>query len=154
MQRKHYAKKVSLPDGSHLKIGIVVSEFNSDITAPMLDGALKTLEACKVKKTEIRVVHVPGSFEIPFGCLALIKSGKYDAIIALGCIIKGETTHDVYIASAASTGIMNLSLEHKIPIAFGIITTNNLAQAKVRSSGNTNKGCEAAVTAVTMAKLH
>jgi len=153
MQRKHYAKKVPLPDGSRLRIGVVVSDFNTDITAPMLDGALATLGACKVKKNNIRIVHVPGSFEIPFGCLTLIKSGKYDALIALGCIIKGETTHDVYIATATSDGIMKLSLEYKIPIAFGVITTNNLAQAKVRSSGKTNKGGEAAVTAIAMAKL-
>ena len=153
MQRKHYAKKVLLPDGSRLRIGIVVSDFNSDITAPMLEGALQTLDACKVKKSNIRTVHVPGSFEIPFGCLALIKSRKYDALITLGCIIKGETTHDIYIATATSNGIMNLSLEHKLPIAFGVITTNNLAQAKVRSTGKTNKGVEAAITAITMAKL-
>jgi 6,7-dimethyl-8-ribityllumazine synthase len=153
MQRKHYAKKILLPDGSRLRIGIVVSDFNADITAPMLAGALATLGACKVKKGNIRVVHVPGSFEIPFGCLTLIKSGKYDALIALGCIIKGETTHDVYIATAASNGIMSISLEHGIPIAFGVITTNNLAQAKIRSSGKTNKGDEAAITAITMAKL-
>jgi 6,7-dimethyl-8-ribityllumazine synthase len=153
MQRKHYAKKILLPDGSRLRIGIVVADFNSDITVPMLDGAIATLEACKVKKSNIRAVHVPGSFELPYACLALIKSGNYDALIALGCIIKGETTHDIYIATATANGIMNLSLQYKTPIAFGIITTNNLAQAKVRSSGKANKGVEAAITAVTMAKL-
>jgi len=153
MQRKHYAKKILLPDGSRLRIGIVVADFNSDITTPMLAGALETLEACKVKKSNIRAVHVPGSFEIPYGCLTLMKSGKYDALIALGCIIKGETTHDIYIATATSNGIMDLSLKHKLPIAFGVITTNDLAQAKVRSSGKSNKGVEAAITAITMANL-
>jgi len=154
MQRKNRTTKISLSDGSRLRIGVVVSDFNADITGPMLDGALTTLAACKVKKANIRVVHVPGGFEIPFGCLTLIKSGKkYDALITLACVMKGETTHDVYIATAATNGIMNLSLQYKMPIAFGVLTTNNLAQAKARSRGKNNKGIEAAITAITMAKL-
>lgn len=151
MQRKNYTKKTSFPDGSRLRVGIVVSGFNKDITEPMLEGALRTLATCKVKKNNVQVVRVPGSFEIPFGCLTLLKKKKYHALIALGCVIKGETDHDIYIATAASRGIMNLSLEYGVPISFGIITTNNLAQAKVRSTGETNKGKEAALTAVTMA---
>jgi 6,7-dimethyl-8-ribityllumazine synthase len=154
MQRKNRTTKISLSDGSRLRIGVVVSDFNTDITAPMLDGALITLAACKVKKANIRVVHVPGGFEIPFGCLALIKSDKkYDALITLACVMKGETTHDVYIATAAANGIMELSLKYKMPIAFGVLTTNNLAQAKARSTGKNNKGVEAAITAIAMAKL-
>jgi 6,7-dimethyl-8-ribityllumazine synthase len=153
MQRKNHIQNVDRPDGSDLRIGIVVSDFNTDITGPMLEGALKTLEACKVKKNNIRTVHVPGGFEVPFGCLALLKSGKYDALITLACVMKGETTHDVYIATAATNGIMDLSLQYKTPIAFGVLTTNNLAQAKARSTGKGNKGVEAALTAVIMAKL-
>jgi 6,7-dimethyl-8-ribityllumazine synthase len=154
MQRKPKTKKVSMPDGSHLRIGVVVSDFNTDITGPMLEGVLTTLAACKVKKNNVRVIHVPGGFEVPFGCLTLIKSGKkYDALITLACVMKGETTHDVYIATAATNGIMNLSLQYKMPIAFGVLTTNNLAQAKARSRGKNNKGIEAALTAITMAKL-
>jgi 6,7-dimethyl-8-ribityllumazine synthase len=154
MQRKNHAKKISFPDGSRLRIGVVVSDFNADITASMLEGALATLKACRVKKSNVRVLHVPGGFEIPFGCLTLIKSGKYDALITLACVVKGETTHDVYIATAATNGIMSLSLQYKIPIAFGVLTTNNLAQAKARSAGKGNKGVEVAITAITMAKLH
>ncbi len=153
MQRKNHTEKVSLPDGSGLRIGVVVSDFNTDITGPMLEGALTTLEASKVKKANVRVLHDPGGFEIPFGCLTLIKSGKYDAIITLACIMKGETTHDVYIANGATKGIMDLSLAYEIPIAFGVLTTNTLAQAKARSTGKDNKGVEAAITAITMAKL-
>ncbi len=153
VQRKNYAKKNRFPDGSRLTIGIVVAEFNKDITDRMLGGALETLAACKVKEGNIKILHVPGSFEIPFGCLTLLKKKQYDALIALGCIIKGETDHDVYIASAVSRGIMDLSLAHHLPIIFGVITTNNLAQARVRSTGDTNKGNEAAHTAVTMALL-
>ncbi len=153
MQRKHYAKKIIFPDGSRLRIGIVVSEFNDDITDAMYEGALKTLAACRVPSKNIRVIRVPGSFEIPFACRFLLETKKYDAIIALGCVIKGETSHDVYIASAVSKGIMDLSLHYGIPVIFGVITTNNLAQAKARSSGNGNKGIESAITAVRMALL-
>jgi 6,7-dimethyl-8-ribityllumazine synthase len=154
MQRKNSTKKASPPDGSRLRIGIVVSGYNADITRPMLEGACATLAACRVKKANIRVVHVPGGFEVPFGCLTLLKSGKkYDALIALACVVKGETTHDVYIATAATNGIMDLSLQYKTPIAFGVLTTNNLAQAKARSIGKNNKGIEAALTAIAMAKL-
>ena len=151
MQRKNYKTPTSFPDASRLCIGIVVAEFNRDITEHMLMGALATLKKCKVKDGAITVSRVPGSFEIPFGCLRLLKKKKYDAIIALGCIIKGETSHDVYIASAVSRGIMTLSLEHMVPIIFGVITTNTLRQAIVRSTGEANKGREAALAAVAMA---
>jgi 6,7-dimethyl-8-ribityllumazine synthase len=154
MQRKNSIKKVSFPDGSGLRIGVIVSDYNADITEPMLEGALATLAACKIKTTNIRVVHVPGGFEVPFGCLALLKSGKkYDALITLACVVKGETTHDVYIATATTNGIMDLALQYKTPIAFGVLTTNNLTQAKVRSTGKANKGIEVALTAIAMAKL-
>ncbi len=158
MQRKNHTKKKSLPDGSHLRIGIVVSEFHKDIIERLLAGALQTLEACIVQKKNIRILRVPGSFEIPFGCLSLISpdarragSGKVDAIITLGCIIKGQTDHNVYIASAVSHGIMNLSLEYRVPISFGVITADTLAQAEARSTGNANRGKDAALAAVSMA---
>lgn len=168
MQRKNHAKKTALPDGSRLRFGIVVPEFHKDITKRLLDGALATLEKCKVKRKNIDILRVPGSFEIPFGCLLFLNpdaptlrrgSGlrpkrrrkKYGALIALGCIIKGETSHDVYIASAVSQGIMNLSLEYGTPISFGVITTNNLAQARARSRGEANRGKDAALAAVAMA---
>jgi 6,7-dimethyl-8-ribityllumazine synthase len=153
MQRKNYAKKIVLPDGSKLRIGIVVSAFNKDITENMLTGALSVLDGARVKKANVNILRVPGSFEIPYGCLKLIQSRKPHAVIALGCIIKGETTHDQYIASAAAGGIMDVMLDCGAPISFGIITTNNLKQAKVRSTGETNKGREAAVTALEMALM-
>ncbi len=150
MQRKNYDKKEILPGGSKLRVGVVVSEFNADITESMLEGALETLAEAGVKKSNIAVMRVPGSFEVPYGCLKLLKSKKPDAIVALGCIIKGETDHDKYIASAVSQGIMDIMLEHNVPVAFGIITTNDLRQAKVRSTGKTNKGREAAIAALKM----
>ena len=154
MQRKHYAKEIKARDASDRTISIVVSRFNEDITERMLAGALETLAAWKVRKEHITIVRVPGSFEIPYGCLTLLKkSKKPDAIIALGCIIKGETEHDRYLATAASQGIMRLSIDYRMPIAFGIITTNSLAQAKARSSGPANKGKEAALAALESAFL-
>ncbi|MBI4086167.1 MAG: 6,7-dimethyl-8-ribityllumazine synthase [Candidatus Liptonbacteria bacterium] len=151
MERKNRTKKIILPDGSRLRIGIVVSEFHKDITDGLLKGALEALGACKVKKNNIRILRVPGSFEIPFGCLSLLGRKKYDALVALGCIIEGETSHYVYIASAVSQGIMNLSIERNVPISFGVITTDNLAQAKERSAKKRNRGKDAALAAVSMA---
>jgi 6,7-dimethyl-8-ribityllumazine synthase len=151
MQRTHYAKKKVIMNGARLRVGIAVSEFNNDITDRMLAGALEALDASAVKKNNIQVIRVPGSFELPFACLTFLKKKKYDAVIALGCIIKGETTHDIYIASAVSKGIMDLSLQYGVPVIFGVLTTNNLAQAKARSTGKANKGIEAALTAVSMA---
>ena len=153
MRRKERAKGARRRDASALTVGVVVSRFNSDITEQMLEEALRVLEEWKVKKTNTHVLHVSGSFEIPFGCLRLIKRTKPDAIVTIGCIIKGETKHDEYLASAVSHGIMRLSLEHNVPISFGVITTNNFAQAKARSSGKHNKGAEAAVAALEMALL-
>lgn len=153
MRRKNHRKKTLLPDGSRLRMGIVVSEFHKDITGRLLGGALEMLGACKVRKNNIRILRVPGSFEIPFGCLSLIEEKKYNALVSLGCIVKGETDHDIYIALAVSQGIMKLSLEHQMPISLGVITVNTLAQARARSVGETNKGKEAALAAVEMALI-
>jgi 6,7-dimethyl-8-ribityllumazine synthase len=152
MQRKDHKQKNSSIDGSRLRVGVVVSEYNADITEPMLVGAMETLHACKVRPDRIHILRVPGSFEVPLGCLTLIKK-KCNAVVALGCVIKGETSHDVYIATAVSQGIMDLSLRYGVPIGFGILTPNNLAQAKARATGKTNKGKEAALVAVRMALL-
>ncbi len=153
MQRKNRTKKTALPDGSRLRIGIVVSEFHKDITERLLDGALEKLDACNIKKKDIHILRVPGSFEIPFGCFLLLKKKRYDALVALGCIIKGETNHNIYIASAVSQGIMNLSLKYQKPVSFGVVTADNLAQAEVRSRGETNRGKDAALAAVLMALM-
>lgn len=153
MQRKEYTKKRVVHDASKLRIGIVASRFNGDITDRMLAGALATLREWRVKEANTYVVRVPGAFEIPIGCLKLIKKHKLDAIVTIGCIVKGQTEHDRYLAMAVSSGLTRLSLDHALPISFGIITTNNLAQAKARSQGKTNKGIEAVAAALDMALL-
>ncbi|MDE2079214.1 MAG: 6,7-dimethyl-8-ribityllumazine synthase [Patescibacteria group bacterium] len=152
MQRKNYEKKRAVKDASRLTVGVVVSRFNEDITEALLAGARETLAAWQVPEKNIAVLRVPGSYELPYGCLTLMKR-KPDAVIALGCIIKGETEHDRYIANAAAAGIMQVSLAHRVPISFGVITTNNLRQAKARASGKTNKGAEAAEAALELVFL-
>lgn len=154
MQRKNMVAQEVVRNASALKIGIVVSEYYADvITGKLLMGALDVLKKARVGQKNITVVRVPGCFEIPYGCITLLKQKKFDALITLGCIVKGETEHDRYIASAVSQGIMDLTLSYQVPISLGVITVNNLAQAKVRSTGQNNKGREAALATVAMAFL-
>jgi 6,7-dimethyl-8-ribityllumazine synthase len=144
-------RKINKVVGHKLKIGIVVSQFNDNITKPMLEGALETLWENKVKKKNIKTVWVPGSFEIPLACQKLAQTKKYDALVAIGCVIKGETDHFYYICNEASRGIMEVMLKFDIPIGFGVLTTKNSKQAEVRSRGKENKGREAAEAALAMA---
>ncbi len=150
MQRKEL-KTGEAKDASKLRIGIVVARFNGDVTEPMLEGALDTLFDWKVDAKKVSVLRVPGAFEIPLGCARLIKTKRFDALIAIGCVIKGETKHDEYIAHAVANGLTNLMLETGTPIGFGVITPNSLAQAKKRSQGDTNHGAAAARAALEMA---
>ena len=131
------------------KVGIAVSRFNADITEKMLAGAQKELVSSGVKKENIEVVRVPGSFELPLACQRMAKSEKFDGLIALGCVIKGETDHYYHVAGEASRGIMEVMLTYDIPIGFGVITVNTLEQAEDRA-GKHNKGTEAARAALEM----
>lgn len=156
MRRKKEAAKTK--DASTLTVGVVVSTYNADITEKLLSGALTTLRVWSVKEKNIRVVRVSGAFEVPFGCLTLLspkkaKVKKPDAIVALGCIVKGETEHDRHLASAVGHGLMDLTLRYDTPISFGILTTNNLAQARIRSKGHDNAGAHAAAAALESALL-
>lgn len=119
----------------------------------MLNASLETLREWGVTSKNTTIVHVPGSFEIPVACQKVIARVKPHAIVALGCVIQGDTKHDHYISSAVSHGIMRLSLDHKIPISFGVLTTNNLAQAQARSRGKENKGYEAALAVLETALI-
>ena len=153
MQRKDTVKKSVSKDGSKLKIGVVVSTYYDDITGRMLAGALQTLKEWGVTEKNTTVVRVSGSFEITYGVLSLLKRKKYDAIITLGCIIKGETSHDEFIAHAVAQGIVQMMVAYKTPISFGVVTTNDLPQAVVRSTGKNNKGIESALAALEAALL-
>lgn len=144
----------TIPDGSSLKVGIVVSEWNEEITAALLEGSMSTLIKHGVKKENIRVKTVPGSFELPFGARVLAEQFSPHAVICLGCVIQGETRHFDYICQGVTHGITELNLDYEIPFIFGVLTTGNLQQAKDRAGGkHGNKGDEAAVTALKMAVL-
>jgi 6,7-dimethyl-8-ribityllumazine synthase len=143
-----------VPSARHMKFGIVVSDWNQDITYSMLDSALHTLVRHDAREENIVVKHVPGSFELPVAAEWLAESDEYDAIICLGCVIQGETRHFDFICQGVAQGIMKLNLDYMIPVIFGVLTTNNAEQALERAGGkHGNKGDEAAVTAIKMAAL-
>lgn len=140
--------------GTGLKIGIVVSRFNEFITSKLLSGALDTLMRHGVNENDIDIVWVPGSFEIPITADNLAGSGKYNAIICLGALIRGATPHFDYIAAEASKGVAQVGLKTGIPTIFGILTTDNIEQAIERAGTKSgNKGSDAAVSAIEMANL-
>ncbi|MCD4694262.1 6,7-dimethyl-8-ribityllumazine synthase [bacterium] len=133
------------------KIAIIRARFNNEITGSLSDGAVKALEKSGIIRKNIDIYNVPGSFEIPIKCLRLAKSKKYDGIITLGSVIKGETPHFDFVAKAVTEGVLKVMIEENIVITFGVITTNNLKQAKDRSGDNKrNKGYEAAMAMVEM----
>ena len=141
----------SVPDASEMKFGIVVSEWNSQITGSLLNGAVSTLKKHGVKEDNILVKTVPGSFELTFGANQMIESTEVDAVIAIGCVIKGETPHFDYVCMGVTQGITHLNVTGDIPVIYGLITTNTLEQAEDRSGGKLgNKGDECAITAIKM----
>ncbi len=143
-----------IPSAKKMIFGIVVSDWNSDITHALLDGAYKTLTEHGAKEDNILVKHVPGSFELTLGAQFMAEYGDLDAIICLGCVIQGETRHFDFICQSVTHGITELNMNYNIPFVFGLLTTNNMEQAIARSGGkHGNKGVEAAITAIKMAAL-
>jgi 6,7-dimethyl-8-ribityllumazine synthase len=143
-----------MPDATTMKFGIVVSEWNIDITGALLEGALSTLKKLNVRNENIHVKWVPGSFELTLGAQFMAEYTNVDAIICLGCVIQGETRHFDFICQGVTKGITDLNLTYNMPFIFGVLTTDTLDQAKDRSGGkHGNKGDEAAVTAVRMVAL-
>jgi 6,7-dimethyl-8-ribityllumazine synthase len=137
-----------------LKVAIVVGRFNDFISERLLDGAVDTLLRSGASDNDIDVVKVPGSFEIPVAAKTLARGGNYDAILCLGCVIRGATPHFDYVAGEAAKGIARVSLDFETPISFGIITAENLEQAIERAGTKSgNKGRDAALTAIEMASL-
>ena len=137
-----------------LRLGIVVSRFNSFITERLLSGALDALARAGADEKKIEVVRVPGSFEIPVAAKRLAETGRYDALITLGCLIRGDTQHFDYLSAEVTRGIQLVAVETGVPIAFGVLTTDTLEQAIDRAGAKSgNKGAEVALTAVEMATL-
>lgn len=159
MQIKNKEKKRKYLDGSQLKAAIVVSRWNSHITYKLRDDALYTLQKSKVKLKNIRIVEVAGTVEISFALHKLAQSkkparpggraGKYDFLVALGCVIRGETPHFDYVCKMIQEGVLEVMLEDNIPVGFGVLTMNNLAQAKKRI----HVGGEAALAALELSLL-
>ena len=140
--------------GAGLKIAIVVSRWNSFITRKLLDGAIATLEDVGVASDDITAAWVPGSFEIPTGARWAALSGRFDAIICLGCVIRGETSHFEYVSGAAADGILRVAQDTGVPVIFGVLTVDSVDQALERAGGKEgHKGEEAARSAVEMANL-
>jgi 6,7-dimethyl-8-ribityllumazine synthase len=137
-----------------VKIGIVVARFNEFITSKLLGGAIDGLKRHDVEEEQIDVAWVPGAFEIPLVASAMAKSGKYDAVICLGAVIRGSTSHYDYVCSEVSKGIANVSLQSEIPVMFGVLTTDNIEQAIERAGSKAgNKGYECATGAIEMINL-
>ncbi|HGH0378920.1 TPA: 6,7-dimethyl-8-ribityllumazine synthase, partial [Clostridioides difficile] len=138
--------------GKDLKIGIINSRFNEFITSKLLSGAEDCLLRHDVSPENIEIVWVPGAFEIPLVAQKMAKSGKYDAIICLGCVIRGATSHYDYVCSEVSKGIAKVSLDSELPVIFGIVTTENIEQAIERAGTKAgNKGYDCAMNALEMA---
>jgi len=143
-----------IPDASQMRFGIVVSDWNHEITYAMRDAALDTLSTHGALPDNILVRHVPGSFELTLGAQLLAETDDFDAIICLGCVIQGETRHFDFICQGVTQGITQLNLTYKIPVVFGVLTTNTIQQARERAGGkHGNKGDEAAITAIKMIAL-
>jgi 6,7-dimethyl-8-ribityllumazine synthase len=146
-------EKGAAPDmtGGDLRIAVVVSRFNEEVTKRLLRGALGALEEHGVLDPD--VLWVPGSLELPVTALALAERGNHDAIVCLGCVIRGETYHFEIVAGQAAAGIMQVQLDTGVPVAFGVLTTEDKEQALARSGPKNNKGAEAAEVAIEMANL-
>ncbi len=137
-----------------IKIGVVAARFNEFITSKLLSGALDGLKRHEVSENDIDIAWVPGAFEIPLIASKMAKSGKYDAVICLGAVIRGNTTHYDYVCSEVSKGIANISLNSDIPVMFGVLTTENIEQAIERAGTKAgNKGFDCAISAIEMVNL-
>ncbi len=145
----------NISTAENLTFGIVVADWNAHITHALYEGCYETLVKHGAKTTDIQTIQVPGTFELPTGARYLAgQKGGFDAIICIGCVIKGETEHDRYINQAVASGLVNLSLMINKPVIFGVLTPNDEQQALDRAGGkHGNKGIEAAVTAIRMATL-
>jgi len=137
------------PHGTRKRMAIVVSRFNGDVTNRLLESAFAELERAGVEREHVTVMPVPGAFELPLGAMALAKTRRYVAVVALGCVIRGETAHFEYVAGEAASGLQLAALETGVPVAFGVLTTDNLEQAMSR----VDKGAEAVRTALEMADI-
>ncbi len=141
-------------DGAGLRVAVVVARFNSFITERLLNGAQRAFKECRVAESDVAVAWVPGAFELPLVAQRLALSRRFDAVVCLGCVIRGETAHFEHVAAAGARGILDAGIQSGIPVVFGVLTTDTVEQARSRSGAGTgNKGGEAVRTAIEMANL-
>ncbi|MBQ0049828.1 MAG: 6,7-dimethyl-8-ribityllumazine synthase [Bacteroidales bacterium] len=141
----------SVPNAEAMCFGIVVSEWNEKITAALANGAVNTLVKHGAERENIKVLTVPGSFELVYGASQMVKSGIFDAIIAIGCVVRGDTPHFDYICEGTTQGLADLNKDAKVPVIYGLLTCNTMEQAEMRAGGSLgNKGDECAITAIKM----
>lgn len=146
--------EASVPNVEGKRFGIVVADWNSNITFKLLDGAIGTFAEHGVRPEDIIVKHVPGSFELIFAARQMAERAKVDAVVVLGCVVRGDTPHFDYVCQGVTQGIASLNLKYNIPFIFGMITTNTMQQAEDRAGGiHGNKGVEGAITAIIMSQL-
>jgi 6,7-dimethyl-8-ribityllumazine synthase len=161
---EHASGELVIPDGigvyegaasgARRSVGIVVSRFNGDVTNRLLEGALEALEEAGVGRHSIDVMAVPGAFELPLGAMALAKTRRYSCIVALGCVIRGDTPHFDFVCGEAASGLQLAGLETGVPVAFGVLTCDTREQAEARAGGeHGNKGVEAVRSALEMADV-
>lgn len=143
-----------IPPAAHMKIGLVVSEWNDSITESLFNGAKEALLSCGIPEEQITRWNVPGSFELTYGCRKMSETLDLDAVIAIGSVIRGETAHFDYVCSAVAQGIKDLNVLGDVPVIFCVLTDDTQQQAEDRSGGkHGNKGTEAAIAAIKMAAL-
>ena len=141
----------TMPDATSMRIGIVASEWNREVTERLCEGAYQSLLRHGVRPENIFVEWVPGSFELTFGARCMAENLKINAVVVIGCVVRGDTPHFDYVCSSVTQGITELNIKYDIPFIFGVLTTDNMHQAEARSGGRYgNKGDEAAITAIKM----
>ncbi len=145
---------VGSPNGARRSVAIAVARYNGELTTRLLEGALEALEGRGVTRDRVDVMQVPGAFELPLAAMALAKTRRYSCVLALGCVIRGETPHFEYVSAEAASGIQLAALETGVPVSFGVLTCETREQADARAGGaHGNKGAEAAETALEMADV-
>jgi len=141
-------------DGRQLRIAVICGRFNAHVTSRLLEGALRKLDECGVTEENRVVVWVPGSFELPLAAQLVVKSGGFDAVVCLGAVIRGDTAHFEFVAGECAAGLQRVQLDTGLPVAFGVLTTENLFQAFERSGGSRgDKGAESVETAIEMVNV-
>ncbi len=148
------ANSIGLASAEGMRVAIVVADWNKKITGALMEGARETLLRAGCKAEDVEVIWVPGAYELPFGAKLAIETGRFDGVVALGCVIRGGTPHFEYVCSGATAGIMDVQLKTGKPIGFGLLTVDNDQQAEDRAGGRLgNKGDEAAATLIEMISL-